>query len=128
MSVAALAAERPGRERARMRSARQTVLRALEAGATVSAAAARAGISAEMAGVMVDEMRRSGLLVDAASLCASGLGACHSAGGLAGASEEVRVHCAGCPMIPLRPRGNGVGSRRLFARLRRGNPAETASR
>jgi len=73
--------------------------------------------------VMVDQMRRTGLLVDATSLCASGLGACHTEGGLDGATDEVRVHCASCPLIPLAPHdrapagaGASAGSRFWFGR------------
>lgn len=78
--------------------ARQRVFLALRRGATVNAAAVEAGVPLALAEVMVDEMRRTGLLEDATSLCASGLGACHG-----GHSEEVRIHCAGCPILPLSP-------------------------
>lgn len=77
---------------------RQRLYLALRRGATVRAAAAGAGVSEPLAEVMVDEMRRTGLLDRAETLCASGLGAC---GG--GTSDEVRVHCAGCPLVPLAP-------------------------
>ncbi len=75
-------------------SPRQRLYVALRQGATVSAAATHAGISLPLAQVMVDEMRRVGLLDRAESLCASGLGAC---GG--GESDEVKLHCAGCPIL-----------------------------
>ena len=78
---------------------RQRLFMPLRRGVTVRAAAAEAGVSAALAEVMVDEMRRTGLLDSADTLCASGLGAC---GG--GTSDEVRIHCAGCPMVPLAPR------------------------
>ncbi|MGO3797103.1 MAG: hypothetical protein ACTJGR_08295 [Pauljensenia sp.] len=91
-------AGRPGGQR-RGVGARQRLFQALHRGATVNAAAVEAGVPLALAEVMVDEMRRTGLLEDATSLCASGLGAC---GG--GDSEEVRVHCAGCPILPLSPR------------------------
>ena len=87
----------------RVPGSRQKVLQALRRGATVNAAAAQAGIPADLAGLMVDEMRRLGLLDDATSLCASGLGACHAPGGLDGVAQDVRVHCAGCPLVPLAP-------------------------
>lgn len=88
-----------GRVRPGNPGARQRVFQALRRGVTVNAAAAEAGVPLALAEVMVDEMRRTGLLQDATSLCASGLGACSG-----GDSEEVRVHCAGCPMLPLSPR------------------------
>lgn len=73
---------------------RQRLYLALRQGATLSAAATQAQISEAMAEIMVDEMKRQGLLIQAESLCASGLGAC---GG--GTSDEVRIHCAGCPIL-----------------------------
>lgn len=73
---------------------KQRLYVALRQGATVSAAASRAGVSLPMAEVMIDEMQRQGLLERAESLCSSGLGVC---GG--GTSDEVKVHCAGCPLI-----------------------------
>lgn len=89
--------------------ARQRLFQALRSGATVNAAAVEAGVPLALAEVMVDEMRRTGVLQDATSLCASGLGAC---GG--GDSDEVRVHCAGCPLLPPSPRRPGaVGGHRL---------------
>ncbi|QWW19850.1 hypothetical protein I6B53_01600 [Schaalia sp. 19OD2882] len=63
-------------------------------GRTVRAAAAEAGVSVALAEVIVDEFRRTGLLDSADSLCASGLGACGGAD-----SAEVRLHCAGCPVM-----------------------------
>lgn len=75
-------------------SPRQRLYVALRLGATVNAAAAMAGVSVPLAEVMIDEMRRQGLLERAESLCASGLGAC---GG--GTSDEVKIHCAGCPIL-----------------------------
>lgn len=74
--------------------ARQRLYQAMRQGLTVNAAAAAAGISPQLGSLMVDEMLRQGLLGRAESLCASGLGAC---GG--GVSDEVRLHCAGCPLI-----------------------------
>lgn len=73
---------------------RQRLYVALRQGATLRAAAAMAGVSIPLAEVMIDEMGRQGLLERAESLCASGLGAC---GG--GNSDEVKIHCAGCPML-----------------------------
>lgn len=73
---------------------RQRLYVALRAGSTLTAAAAQAGVSLSMAQIMVDELERTGLLQRAESLCASGLGAC---GG--GTSDEVKVHCAGCPIV-----------------------------
>ncbi|WP_051259382.1 hypothetical protein [Schaalia suimastitidis] len=75
--------------------ARQRLYVALRRGATVHSAAVQAGISLSLAEVMVDEMQRVGLLDRAETLCASGLGAC---GG--GNSAEVKLHCAGCPILP----------------------------
>lgn len=80
----------------RIPGVRQKFYIALRQGATVNAAAAFAGIRAELAELMVDEMKRQGLLDRAETLCASGLGAC---GG--GTSDEVKIHCAGCPIIGI---------------------------
>lgn len=77
--------------------ARQRLYIALRRGATTSAAAVQAGVSLGLAEVMIEEMKRQGLLDRAESLCSSGLGAC---GG--GDSDEVRIHCAGCPILPLK--------------------------
>lgn len=74
-------------------STRQRLYIALRQGVTLSAAASMAGVSQSLAEVMLDEMRRQGVLERAESLCASGLGAC---GG--GTSDEVKIHCAGCPI------------------------------
>lgn len=65
----------------------------LRQGATLESAAHRAGLRVEIAQVMVDHLNRSGRLQSAGSLCSSGFGAC---GG--GTSQEVKVHCAGCPL------------------------------
>lgn len=73
---------------------KQRLYVALRRGATTTAAAVQAGVSLSMAEVMIDEMQRQGLLDRAESLCASGLGAC---GG--GTSDEVKIHCAGCPIV-----------------------------
>lgn len=75
-------------------TSRQRLYVALRAGSTLNAAAAQAGVSLSMAQIMVDELERTGLLQRAESLCASGLGAC---GG--GTSDEVKVHCVGCPIV-----------------------------
>ena len=84
--------------------ARQRIYVALRRGATVSAAAAQASVSQALAQVMIDEMSRTGLLARAETLCSSGLGACGGAD-----SDEVKLHCAGCPLVPLKrselPRG-----------------------
>ncbi|MDO4259977.1 MAG: hypothetical protein Q4C87_10725 [Actinomycetaceae bacterium] len=78
----------------RIPGARQRLYQALRGGATITAAAHQAGISPALAEVIMEEMRRVGLLGDATSLCASGLGACHG-----GDSPEVKIHCAGCPIL-----------------------------
>ncbi|MDO5034908.1 MAG: hypothetical protein Q4E01_05945 [Actinomycetaceae bacterium] len=65
----------------------------LQAGSTLESAASRAGLRLEIAEVMVDHLRRSGKLDSAGSLCASGLGACGT-----GTSDQVKIHCAGCPL------------------------------
>ena len=79
--------------------ARQRLFQALRSGRTLAAAAVEADVPLALAEVMVDEMQRQGLLDSATALCASGLGACHG-----GDSEEVRVHCAGCPLTISMPR------------------------
>lgn len=68
----------------------------LQAGLTIPLAASRAGISVELGQIIADDLLRRGLLVSAASLCTSGLGAC---GG--GVSPEVKLSCAGCPLNRL---------------------------
>ncbi|QPK81537.1 hypothetical protein G7Y41_01385 [Schaalia sp. ZJ405] len=80
-------------------TARERLFRQLSRGATVTAAAAQAGVDPQLAAVMIEEFERTGLLDRAETLCASGLGACHG-----GDSPDVRLHCAGCPLIPLGPR------------------------
>lgn len=69
----------------------------LRAGATTQTIANLEGISPGLAELMVEDLKRRGMVMSAESLCASGLGAC---GG--GDSDEVRLHCAGCPLIALR--------------------------
>ncbi|MDO4665947.1 MAG: hypothetical protein Q4A71_07105 [Actinomycetaceae bacterium] len=48
--------------------------------------------------VMVDHYQRAGVVHDATSLCASGLGACHP-----GASPEAQAACVGCPLVLKKP-------------------------
>lgn len=85
------------------------LLRELDRGSTVEAAARRAGLRPEIAEIMIDYLRRAGKLSDAGSLCSSGLGACGSgaSGGVSGAAEAdnsgiskrtIALHCSGCPM------------------------------
>lgn len=69
----------------------------LEEGGTVTSIATSENITPALAAIMVEDLMRRGLVTPAESLCASGLGAC---GG--GAGPEVAIHCAGCPLIPLR--------------------------
>ncbi|MSS84144.1 hypothetical protein FYJ24_05055 [Actinomycetaceae bacterium WB03_NA08] len=65
----------------------------LHKGMPVERAAAVAGISHSLGEIIVDDMRRRGLLVDATSLCASGLGMCHGA-----QSPQAHIACSGCPL------------------------------
>lgn len=90
------------------------LLRELDRGSTVEAAARRAGLRPEIAEIMIDYLRRAGKLSDAGSLCSSGLGACgtgalggHESGALSDISgadsssisrRTIALHCAGCPM------------------------------
>ncbi len=67
-------------------------------GATIVGVAAAENISVGLATIIVEDLGRRGLVSPAESLCASGLGAC---GG--GQGEQVAIHCAGCPLISLRP-------------------------
>lgn len=69
----------------------------LRSGATVESISASEGITVALARLMVEDLERRGLLASAESLCASGFGAC---GG--GDSDQVRLHCSGCPLAPLR--------------------------
>ncbi|MDO5048588.1 MAG: hypothetical protein Q4D87_01730 [Actinomycetaceae bacterium] len=83
-----------GRATAELREApMQRLLTELGRGATVASAAERAGIKPGIAQIMVDYLERTGRLQNATSLCASGLGACGT-----GTSDQVKIHCAGCPL------------------------------
>lgn len=73
---------------------RQRLTQALARGATLTRAAQEAGVSPQLAAVMVEQLRRSGSLLGATSLCASGLGACHSLE----VDENTAMRCAGCPL------------------------------
>lgn len=73
---------------------RQRLTQALARGATPTRAAQEAGVSPQLAAVMVEQLRRSGSLLGATSLCASGLGACHSLE----VDENTAIRCAGCPL------------------------------
>ncbi|MBS4943246.1 MAG: hypothetical protein KH147_03980 [Actinomyces graevenitzii] len=73
---------------------RQRLTQALARGATLTRAAQEAGVSPQLAAVMVEQLRRSGSLLGATSLCASGLGACHSLE----VDENTAIRCAGCPL------------------------------
>ncbi len=73
---------------------RQRLTQALARGATLTRAAQEAGVSPQLAAVMVEQLRRSGSLLGATSLCASGLGACHSLK----VDENTAIRCAGCPL------------------------------
>ena len=66
-------------------------------GGTMAAVAASENISVGLATIIVEDLGRRGLVSPAESLCASGLGACGS-----GESDQIALHCAGCPLIPLR--------------------------
>ena len=73
---------------------RQRLTQAPARGATLTRAAQEAGVSPQLAAVMVEQLRRSGSLLGATSLCASGLGACHSLE----VDENTAIRCAGCPL------------------------------
>lgn len=73
---------------------RQRLTQALARGATLTRAAQEAGVSPQLAAVMVEQLRRSGSLLGATSLCASGLGACHSLE----VDGNTAIRCAGCPL------------------------------
>ena len=73
---------------------RERLTQALARGATLTRAAQEAGVSPQLAAVMVEQLRRSGSLLGATSLCASGLGACHSLE----VDENTAIRCAGCPL------------------------------
>ena len=73
---------------------RQRLTQALARGATLTRAAQEAGVSPQLAAVMVEQLRRSGSLLGATSLCASGLGVCHSLE----VDENTAIRCAGCPL------------------------------
>ena len=73
---------------------RQRLTQALARGATLTRAAQEAGVSPQLAAVMVEQLRRSGSLLGATSLCASGLGACHSLE----VDDNTAIRCAGCPL------------------------------
>ena len=78
----------------------QRIQARLRTGATTAAIAAAEGLNPILVDIVVDDLRRRGELLPAESLCASGLGAC----GTEEVTEDVLIHCAGCPLMPLRRR------------------------
>ena len=81
-------------------SVTQRVEARLVRGATAAAIASAEGLSLALVEIVVDDLRRREALLPAASLCASGLGAC----GDGEPRPEILIQCAGCPLMPLRPR------------------------
>lgn len=75
----------------------ERLLQALLEGGTLPQIAAQSGLSESLVATMFDHYTRIGLLAEATSLCASGLGACHPHGADE-LSDEARVACAGCPL------------------------------
>ncbi len=69
-------------------------MESLRKGSTVNAAIAKSGVSAGLAAIIVDDLKRRGLLTEAGSLCSSGLGMCHG-----GTSEVAKISCSGCPLV-----------------------------
>ena len=61
-------------------------------GRTVRAISAATGVSEVFVSTLLEHYDRLGMLDDAGS---SGLGACHTKD----VSEQVRVACAGCPLV-----------------------------
>ena len=76
------------------------VLAELRCGGTVEAVAARCATSVVFVKTMLDHYQRLGMVAEASSLCASGLGACSAPSDALG--MEATVHCAGCPLAVRR--------------------------
>lgn len=87
-----------GREPAMDTDPQDRVFQALLEGTTVPLIAAQTGLSDSLVATMLDHYSRIGLLAEATSLCASGLGACHARPGSGELSKAARVACAGCPL------------------------------
>lgn len=94
VAAAASSATGPADPKMGANGPRQRLTQALARGATLTRAAQEAGVSPQLAAVMVEQLRRSGSLLGATSLCASGLGACHSLE----VDENTAIRCAGCPL------------------------------
>lgn len=94
VAAAASSAAGPADPKMGANGPRQRLTQALARGATLTRAAQEAGVSPQLAAVMVEQLRRSGSLLGATSLCASGLGACHSLE----VDENTAIRCAGCPL------------------------------
>lgn len=94
VAAAASSATGPADPKTDATGPRQRLTQALARGATLTRAAQEAGVSPQLAAVMVEQLRRSGSLLGATSLCASGLGACHSLE----VDENTAIRCAGCPL------------------------------
>ena len=73
----------------------QRILEQIRLGRTVRAISAATGVSEVFVSTLLEHYDRLGMLDDAGSLCSSGLGACHTKE----VSDEVRVACAGCPLV-----------------------------
>lgn len=73
----------------------QRILEQIRMGRTVRAISAATGVSEVFVSTLLEHYDRLGMLDDAGSLCSSGLGACHTKD----VSEQVRVACAGCPLV-----------------------------
>ena len=73
----------------------QRILEQIRMGRTVRAISAATGVSEVFVSTLWEHYDRLGMLDDAGSLCSSGLGACHTKD----VSDEVRVACAGCPLV-----------------------------
>lgn len=78
-------------------------MQALREGATLSSAVARSGISFEHGELLLEHLRRTGLLrVGSASGAAScATGACSPGVDANQLDESQRLHCVGCPISKL---------------------------
>lgn len=74
----------------------EQVMQLLQAGYAVPQVARKTGTSQVFVATILQHLQRVGQTAAAASLCASGLGACHTPTDLL--DVQARIACAGCPL------------------------------
>lgn len=75
----------------------ERVIELLRGGYSVPQVARLANTSEVFVATLLRHLERIGHTVSAASLCASGLGACHAPSGTL--SDQAQLACAGCPLV-----------------------------